>query len=83
MPFHDLKSALEANDAEFKNGWGFGYTKRKVFDAEKIAYIPSPDTYYGPWMSNFKNVKDFKKCTFGESYDKIRARVEMENKNIH
>lgn len=84
VPFYDVREAKEKiDDAEFKNGWGFGFSKRKVFDASKIAYIPSPDTYYGPWMSNFKNNKDPKKCTFGEPYENIRARVEMENPKIH
>jgi hypothetical protein len=73
---------LEMDDASFKNGWGFGKTQRKVFDQEKIAYIPSPDTYYGPAMTQFKSVKNYKKCTFGLPYDCVRARVEMENKKI-
>jgi len=30
VPFHDIKSSLEPDDV--KHGWGFGYTKRKVFD---------------------------------------------------
>lgn len=82
VPFHNVKTPLEGDDAEHKNGWGFGYTKRKVFDAEKIAYIPSPNTYYGPWNSEFKSVKSYNKCTFGESYEKIKKRLEVENKNI-
>jgi hypothetical protein len=65
VPFHNIKVV---EDPEFKNGWGFGYTKRKPFDREKFSFIPSPDHYYGPNFSNFKGEKDFKKCTFGETF---------------
>ena len=62
--------------------WNFGYTKRSVFDRSKYSFIPSPDYYHGKTMSQFRTEKDFKKCTFGESYEALRPRVEIENKKI-
>jgi hypothetical protein len=83
VPFHEIKSTIEVDDANYKKGWGLGYSKRKTFDPEKTAYVPSPDTYHGPWMTQFSKLKNYQKCTFGEPYDRIKARVEMENKKIH
>lgn len=84
VPFHDLKSPLVADDKEFKKGWGLGYSQRRVFEIDKDAREePAPSTYHSSWMSTFNRVKNYSKCTFGEPYDKIRARVEMENKKIH
>jgi len=65
VPFRDQKVP---EDPQFKNGWGFGYTNRKVFDKEQYAFIPQPGHCHGPQFSNFQTSKDFKKCTFGESY---------------
>ncbi len=83
VPFHDHKSRLELDDLEHKNGWGFGYSKREPFDTSKRSFMPSPDRYHGSWSTSFREQKDFKKCTFGESYEKLRPRVEMENTKIH
>ena len=33
-------------------------------------------------MTQFNKIKNFKKCTFGESYEAISPRVEMENYKI-
>lgn len=78
-----MKTALESDDAQFKKGWGLGYSKRKVFNAQKTAKEPSPDTYHGTWSTQFSKLKNYSKCTFGESYENVKARVEMENKKIH
>jgi hypothetical protein len=45
VPFHDKKPT---DDPEYKHGWGFGYTNRKVFDKEKYAFIPQPGHCQGP-----------------------------------
>lgn len=45
-PYYKLRDVFESNDAQFKKGFGFGFTQRKVFDSSKIAYIPAPCNYY-------------------------------------
>ena len=45
-PYYKIRDVFETADAQFKKGYGFGFSARKVFDASKQAYLPAPDNYY-------------------------------------
>jgi hypothetical protein len=74
-PYYSIKDVFQAKDAQFKKGFGFGFSERKVFDKSKYAYIPPPDHYY-----NLKTFSEFYregipyKCTFGEPYEKMKKK---------
>ena len=82
VPYHPVKRNLDDPDAIKTKRWNFGYTKRSVFDKSQYSFIPSPDHYHGRTMTQFNKDKDFKKCTFGESYEQIKPRVDIDNRKI-
>lgn len=72
-PYYSLRDVFTVRDAQFKKGWGFGFTQRKVFDASKQAYKPAPDNYYNKkTFSEFYKEKLQNKCTFGEPFDRLK-----------
>lgn len=80
-PFYTIKDVFEKNDNQFKKGWGFGFSERRVFDKTKYAYIPAPDNYYnGKTFSEFYKEKLSNKCTFGEPYERMKRRVDIDNR---
>lgn len=82
VPFHDVKRTLDDPENLKNTRWNFSYTKRSVFNQSNYSFIPSPDHYYGKTMTQFRQEKDYKKCTFGESYEQIKPRVDIDNRKI-
>ena len=79
-PYYTIKDVFQQKDAQFKKGWGFGFSARKVFDASKQAYKPGPDVHYNfKTFSPFYKEKLTDKCTFGEPYNNIRKRGDILN----
>lgn len=72
---------FQRQDAQFKKGFGFGFSERRVFDKTKYAFIPPPDHYY-----NLKTFSEFyregvpNKCTFGEPWDRMKRKVDIDNR---
>lgn len=81
--FYDVKNKTLEDFDDSKQGWGFGYTKRTMFDGSEFSHVPAPHEYHGETMSAFREKKNFKRCTFGLPYENIKSRVEIENKKIH
>jgi hypothetical protein len=80
-PFYQIKDLFKSNDSHFKKGWGFGHSVRRVFDKSKYAFIPAPDNYYnGKTFSEFSVDKNDNKCTFGETWARMRKRGDILNK---
>jgi hypothetical protein len=83
VPFYDVKNKTLEDLDESKSGWGFGYTNRKVFTGKEFSHVPAPHEYYGETMTAFREKKNYKRCSFGLSYEYVKPRVEIENKKIH